>query len=161
MGIAGLGIIYGMNGKKREEKKYLRLAHDMALDWAERASNGDGSYRLAFDRPDTFSMKYNIVWDKLFGTEIMPKEMWYGETWANRRHFLAYGMPLDNRSTYTKSDWTVWTATLCPTKDEFDALLADEQVSCGYVRVPYVYHKFRICQAGGIRFRYGQKYHNH
>ena len=33
-------------------------------------------------------------------------------------------MPLDNRRTYTKSDWLVWTATFADTKEEFEAFIA-------------------------------------
>ncbi len=124
MGIAGLGIIYGMNGKKREEKKYMKLAREMALDWAKRAANEDGSYRLAFDRPDTFSMKYNIVWDKLFGTEIMPRSIIESEFASYRKRMQTYGMPLDNRQPYTKSDWLVWTATLANNRDDFENFVA-------------------------------------
>ena len=124
MGIASLGIIYDMLDRPEDSKKYLDLARELAPDWAKRAANGDGSYRLAFDKPDTFSMKYNIVWDKLFGTGLIPHEVWEGETWANRRHFNAYGMPLDNRSTYTKSDWLVWTATLCRDQADFERFIA-------------------------------------
>ena len=124
MGIAGLGILYGMNGKKKEEKKYIKLARDMALDWAKRAANEDGSYRLAFDREGTFSMKYNIVWDKLFGSEIMPKSVIENEFASYRKRMHAYGMPLDNRQPYTKSDWLVWTATLAESRDDFEAFVA-------------------------------------
>lgn len=124
MGIAGLGIIYGMNGKKRDEKKYLKLAKDMALDWADRAYNGDGSYRLAFDTPDTFSMKYNIVWDKLFGTDLMPHNVLQSEFASYRKHIDAYGMPLDSRMPYTKSDWLVWTATLASERQDFEDFIA-------------------------------------
>ena len=124
MGIAGLGIIYGMMGNKREERKYVKIARDMALDWAKRASNGDGSYRLAFDKPDTFSMKYNIVWDKLFGTEIMPKSVIASEVASYRNRMHAYGLPLDNRQPYTKSDWLVWTATLAEDRRDFESLVA-------------------------------------
>ena len=124
MGIAGLGIIYGMRGNKRDEKKYIKLAREMALDWAKRAANEDGSYRLAFDRPDTFSMKYNIVWDKLFGTEIMPKHVLESEFASYRKRMHAYGMPLDNRQPYTKSDWLVWTATLAEDRDDFEKFVA-------------------------------------
>ena len=120
MGIAGLGIIYGMMGNKRDERKYIKIARDMALDWAKRASNGDGSYRLAFDKPNTFSMKYNIVWDKLFGTQIMPKSVIASEVASYYRHMQTYGLPLDNRKPYTKSDWLVWTATLAEDRRDFE-----------------------------------------
>ena len=124
MGIAGLGILYGMNGNKRDEKKYIKLAREMALDWEKRAANGDGSYRLAFDAENTFSMKYNIVWDKLFGTEIMPKSVIESEFASYRKRMHAYGMPLDNRKPYTKSDWLVWTATLAESRDDFEKFVA-------------------------------------
>ena len=119
MGIASLGILYGLKKNKREERKYLSLARSMADDWAKRASNGDGSYRLAFDKPDTFSMKYNIVWDKLFGTEVMSRTVIESEFASYRSKMHPYGLPLDSRMPYTKSDWLVWTATLTDNRDAF------------------------------------------
>ena len=124
MGIAGYGIIKGMLGDKRAKRKYISMARDMALDWEKRASNGDGSYRLAFDRPGTFSMKYNIVWDKLLGTEIMPKSVIESEVASYRAHVRPYGLPLDNRQPYTKSDWLIWTATLAGNRDTFEDMVA-------------------------------------
>ncbi len=123
MGIAGYGIIKGMLGDKRTRRKYISMARDMALDWAKRASNGDGSYRLAFDKPGTFSMKYNIVWDKLLGTEIMPRHIIESEVASYRRRTDAYGLPLDNRMPYTKSDWLIWTATLAENRDTFEEMV--------------------------------------
>ena len=96
----------------------------MALDWAKRASNGDGSYRLAFDTPDTFSMKYNIVWDKLFGTALMPQDVIESEFASYKKHINEFGLPLDNRETYTKSDWLMWTATLANERDAFEEFIA-------------------------------------
>ena len=138
MGIAGLGIIYGMNGNKREERKYMKIARDMALDWAKRAANEDGSYRLAFDREGTFSMKYNIVWDKLFGTGVMPKHVLENEFASYRKRMHAYGMPLDNRQPYTKSDWLVWTGTLAEDRADFEAFVAPmwEAFNISTTRVP-------------------------
>ena len=112
MGVAGYSMITG-------DTSYMDKAREMAAIWCKTAANGDGSYRLAFDRPGTFSMKYNAVWDKLFGTDIFPKEVIQSEVSTNFRRMNVYGMPLDNRARYTKSDWLVWTATLANTKEDF------------------------------------------
>lgn len=134
MGLACYGILRGMMGKKREENKYLAMAREMAKDWARRAANGDGSYRLAFDRPGTFSMKYNIVWDKLFGTGIMPVEVIESEVASYRRRSNRYGLPLDSRLPYSKSDWLVWSATLAGSRDDFEALV--EPLWCAFNSMP-------------------------
>lgn len=123
MGIEGYSIILGMKGMEEESKKYDAIARKMAAGWTERAANTDGSFRLAFDRPDTFSMKYNVIWDKLWGTDLFPPYVLYSEFSTNKKRINAYGMPLDNRKTYTKSDWLVWTAMLAPDKEEFEEFI--------------------------------------
>lgn len=123
-GIAGLGLIYGKLGDEKKKQEKLALARNMAKDWAVRASNGDGSYRLAFDKTGTWSMKYNIVWDKIWGTNLMDKSVIFSEFASYSRHINAYGMPLDNRSLYTKSDWLVWTATLADNRTDFEKFIA-------------------------------------
>lgn len=124
MGLASFGILNGMMGNENEERSYIAMARDMAKDWVSRAQNADGSFRLAFDCEGTFSMKYNIVWDKLFGTRVMPKMALAAELGSYTKRMLPFGMPLDNRAAYTKSDWLVWTATLFDTRAEFEVFVA-------------------------------------
>lgn len=57
---------------------------------------------------------YNIIdrIDRLLDLNIFPKEvaameMAYYKTKQNK-----YGLPLDNRKDYTKSDWILWSACL-------------------------------------------------
>ncbi len=119
MGIEGYSAILAMKGDTAAAEKYDKAARDMASGWLKNADNGDGSFRLAFDREDSFSMKYNMVWDKLWGTGIFPAYAVYSEFASNKKHVNVYGMPLDNRKNYTKSDWLVWTATLAPSREEF------------------------------------------
>ncbi|MGI5893620.1 MAG: glutaminase domain-containing protein [Candidatus Merdivicinus sp.] len=123
MGLAGLSRIFTMLGKEKEAADYDRAAREMAATWIKTAANGDGSFRLAFDRPDTFSMKYNVVWDKVMGFDIFPAEVIASEFASYAKRINPYGMPLDNRESYTKSDWLVWTATLAQDKEDFEAFI--------------------------------------
>ncbi len=120
MGIVSFSILCKMMDNIDDAEKYMAIAKRMGKKWIELAANNDGTYKLAFDRPDTFSMKYNIVWDKLFSTEIYPQDEIKSEyqSYINKR-INKYGMPLDNRADYTKSDWLVWCATLSDNKGDF------------------------------------------
>ena len=124
MGIAALAILYRKLDRAEEADALLAEARKMAKSFARRAANGDGSYRLAYDRPGTWSMKYNIVWDKLWHTGIMEPSVLQSEFASYRRHVNPYGMPLDCRETYTKSDWLIWTATLANDRADFEEYVA-------------------------------------
>jgi len=122
MGIAGYSKLAGMLGKKDIENKYRNAAQDMGNQWAKMADDGD-HYRLTFDQPGTWSQKYNLIWDRLLGfnlfpTEVASKEMAFYLTKQNK-----YGLPLDNRMDYTKSDWIIWTGCLTESPQDFNALM--------------------------------------
>lgn len=119
MGIAGYSQILKMKGKSEESQKLMQIAKEMSANWLIKASNPDGSFKLTFDRPDTFSMKYNMIWDKIWKTDLFPSYAYNSEFCSNKKHINAYGMPLDNRKNYTKSDWLVWTACLAPDNNAF------------------------------------------
>ena len=113
MGIEGYAQIAALAGEKDEAKKYHKIAADMASDWEKRAK-ADDHYQLIFGEgeKDTWSLKYNLVWDKLwksglFSDEVYEKELAYYKKKANR-----YGTPLDSRAAYTKSDWILWCAAM-------------------------------------------------
>ena len=124
MGIAGMSLILKMLGRERESTKYMRIARKMAKTWRETATNSDGSTKLAFDREGTWSMKYNMVWDKVWGTGIFSQRFMDGELRHNATHINRYGMPLDCRADYTKSDWLVWTASMASTRKTFEKFIA-------------------------------------
>ena len=124
VGIAAYSLILKAFNRSDEAKKYMQTAREMAKSWVERAKNSDGSYRLTFDRPETHGMKYNMIWDKLWGLNLFPSEVYEGETRANLANMNPYGLPFDSLHTYTKSDWLLWTAMLAPEREDFEKIIA-------------------------------------
>ena len=119
MGIAGFAGILDRLGKKEGAAEYMTKAREYADSFLLRAANTDGSFRLAYDCPDTYSIKYNAVWDKLWKTELFPESFYSGEIERYKKEMLPYGVPLDSRERYTKSDWTLWVTCLCQNNSDF------------------------------------------
>ncbi|MEV5027887.1 glutaminase family protein [Paenibacillus sp. LPE1-1-1.1] len=124
IGIGAYAILCRMLGKTEEMSRYSDTAKEMATQWIAMDEASD-HYKLTFDSSeDTWSMKYNLVWDNLFGLglfsgDVMAKEIPYYLAKQNR-----YGTPLDSRNTYTKSDWLVWCASMAPSKEDFAKMIA-------------------------------------
>ena len=119
MGIAAFSEILKALGHGAEAAEYMEKAKAMGESWLKRADAGDHTY-LTFDGKG-WSQKYNLVWDKLFGWNILPDSFYEKElrSYLPRRNI--FGLPLDSRANYSKSDWTMWVAAMAEDRELFDA----------------------------------------
>ncbi len=102
--------------------EYLQTAKQMAVSWQQMDKDGD-HYKLAFDKPGTWSQKYNLVWDQLLGLHLFPASVRETELAFYQKQLNPYGLPLDSRATYTKLDWELWTATLSSNQTQFNTFV--------------------------------------
>jgi hypothetical protein len=112
-----------MRGDAVTAAAYRKVAEKYAARWIAEADDGD-HFRLTFDRANTWSQKYNLVWDRLLDLKLFPDEVYRKEMDFYRRTQAEFGLPLDNRNVYTKLDWILWTATLTRDRDDFEALVS-------------------------------------
>ena len=120
--LGGYSVLAEMTGHKTESQTYRAIALQYAHKWMELAATGD-HYVLAFGKPDTWSQKYNLVWDRILHLNLFPAEVARKEIAFYKTKQNVYGLPLDNREPYTKLDWLVWTATLADNQADFQALI--------------------------------------
>ena len=112
MGVMSYSEILHMLGDDEGAEEYREKAKSMASYWEQNGMVGSGSSRhslLNFGaESNTWSTKYNLVWDKIWGWDIMKNVRTSDMTYYMTK-MDTYGLPLDSRGNYCKSDWHMWT----------------------------------------------------
>ena len=122
MAIAGYGEMARMLGKETTANKYIETAKRLAIEW-EKMAFDDDHYKLAFDKPGTWSQKYNLIWNKVFNMNIFPQKVFDTEIPFYLTKQNKYGLLLDSRAQYTKSDWVLWSACMSPDDATFQKFI--------------------------------------
>ena len=91
--------------------------------WIKAARDND-HFRLQYDLPNTWSQKYNLVYQKILSLNLFPADIAKLESDYYQTQILDFGIPLDSRGHLTKADWTAWVAALSDDKQQEDALYA-------------------------------------
>jgi hypothetical protein len=123
VGLGAYALILASCGQTSQTEHIRRRARVMAADVLDRAADGDCT-RLTYDRPGSWSMKYNLLFDRLLRLELFPDDMVRQEVAAYIKRTNCYGLPLDSRAAYTKADWLVWCAALSDDPEQVQRLLA-------------------------------------
>ncbi len=123
VGLGAYAVLCRMLGKP-EAEEYAHEAAAMAAQWVDMAKTADGHFKRTFDGPETsWSLKYNLVWDRLLGLSLFPEEVIEKECALYLDKANVYGTPLDDRADYTKADWLVWCVSMVRETDEFERLI--------------------------------------
>lgn len=116
-GVVGLGAYAQLlvaNGQGDVAKTIDAAAAKFATQWLNMSADGSAQQhtRLQYDLPGTWSMKYNLLFQNILGLDIIPASMMADEVAFYKTKLQAWGLPLDSRSTLSKTDWTSWIAAM-------------------------------------------------
>jgi hypothetical protein len=123
LGIAAYGDLCRRRGDGAAADTYRRIAKEGAEFWMKTAADGN-HYRIAFDKPETWSQKYNLVWDKILGLDIFPAKVATDEVAYYKSVIQPFGVPLDSRTKLTKTDWSLWSATMADNREDFETMVS-------------------------------------
>ena len=123
LGVGAYADLAHQLGHEQAAKQYRGIAEGMVKQFLAMGMEGDHS-KLAFDKPGTWSQKYNLVWDTLLGLKLFPSTFRENEVKWYIAHENRYGFPLDSRRDYTKLDWELWSATMASDQQQFRQMIA-------------------------------------
>ncbi len=148
IGIYAFGELFDM-------PKYKEKAKEFAFWWKENANEKD-HYKLAFDTDGTWSIKYNMVWDKIFRFGLFD-DVCKIETDFYITKLMKYGIPLDSRGTVAKNDWIMWAAAMCETDEKRDKIIESvwNMINETKTRVPITDH---YDATTGLQWRWAEYY---
>ncbi len=122
--ILGLGAAAALAERLGEDGARFGAAAKAGAEAWLAAETGGPHRRQTFDRPGSWSLKYNLVWDRFLGLDLFPPEVADGEMAKYHAEMGPYGVPLSSVAGHTKLDWLVWAATLTGKRADLDAILA-------------------------------------
>ncbi|KAI0081700.1 DUF1793-domain-containing protein [Panus rudis PR-1116 ss-1] len=113
IGIRAMAEIANLVGDQTRSANYTSIASSYVTQWQKFATASDGKHlTLSYGNDASWGLSYNLYADKLLGLNLFPQSVYDMQTAWYPTVANSFGVPLDTRHTYTKSDWEIWTAAL-------------------------------------------------
>ncbi|MEU9207271.1 DUF5127 domain-containing protein [Streptomyces sp. NPDC048415] len=111
VGIGAMSVVARAASHTSDAGHYLAVARGFSSQWVTLAQDSSGTHlKLAYDQDGTWSLKYNGFADRLLGLDLVPTGVAAQEAAWYVSKAGTYGVLLDPRNNYTKTDWELWTA---------------------------------------------------
>ncbi|KAJ7658891.1 hypothetical protein B0H17DRAFT_345172 [Mycena rosella] len=113
VGIGAMAEIASRLGDNATATNYSSIAKDYVQKWQVLAQSATGPHlTLAYGQSATWGLAYNLFGDVYLGLKLFPQSVYDMQTAWYKTVINQYGIPLDTRHTYTKTDWSLWTAAI-------------------------------------------------
>ncbi|CAA7259876.1 unnamed protein product [Cyclocybe aegerita] len=111
IGIRAMAEIENMLGNTAKAANYSAIASDYVRQWQTLSASSSGQHlTLSYGNSSSWGLSYNLFADKMLKLKLFPESVYAMQTAWYKTVAQPFGVPLDTRHTYTKSDWEIWTA---------------------------------------------------
>ena len=109
--ISAMGKIADLLGYSKDAKSYANISSSYIKKWQEYAISHDASHtKLAYQTDASWGTVYNLLADRLLDLNLVPEAVYkIQDAWYPRVQ-EKYGVPLDSRHKWTKTDWEMFAA---------------------------------------------------
>ncbi|KAK0104462.1 hypothetical protein ONS95_004751 [Cadophora gregata] len=115
IGIQAMAVIANLTDNSVDGVNYTNIAQDYITQWQTLGIAHDATpphTTLAYGMNDTHGLLYNLYGDRLLNLNFVPQSVYDMQSTFYSTVEQKYGVPLDTRHNYTKSDWEMWTAAI-------------------------------------------------
>ncbi|KAI1475884.1 DUF1793-domain-containing protein [Daldinia eschscholtzii] len=111
VGLQAMSSISRVVGNPNDAAKFADKATSYYEQWENLAIDPSGKHTLlAYQWRSSWGLLYNIYYDKLLNMGLVNPKVYEMQSAWYASVSQTFGVPLDNRHHYTKSDWEIWTA---------------------------------------------------
>jgi len=89
-----------------------------------KAARDNNNFRLQYDLPNSWSQKYNLVYQSILSLNLFSSDVAKLESDYYQTKLADFGVPLDSRGTLTKADWTSWIAAISRDQQQQNTLIS-------------------------------------
>lgn len=114
VGLAAMAEISSVVGDSFNAQNYSETAQNFYNTWEELAIDPSGTHTLlAYQWRSSWGLLYNVYPARLLNLSIIPDSLYKQQSDFYPSVSQIWGVPLDNRHYWTKSDWELWVAATC------------------------------------------------
>jgi Domain of unknown function (DUF1793) len=110
-----MASIANLTGNTVDGANYSNIAHSYISQWQILGVAADATpphTTLAYGQNETHGLLYNLYADRLLNLNLVPQAIYDMQSTFYPTVEDKYGVPLDTRHDYAKSDWEMWTAAI-------------------------------------------------
>ncbi|TNY20467.1 glutaminase GtaA [Rhodotorula diobovata] len=142
VGIGAMAELANGIGRWTDWVHYRSVAKAYAAEWTKMAMTDAGGVRhakLAYQDEDSWGTLYNLFGDRALNLQLFDRNLYKDQAEWYERKFEKYGLPLDSRHAWAKTDWHLFAAGSATTKEGRDSFVDSlvDFLQAGKVDAPF------------------------